>query len=95
MYDEKTVRKKWNDQTPAILKELADLLSSISDFTAQNIETTFKSFLAEKELSFGRYCLFSPCSNGFRDGTSMFQISALLGKEELRRNSYGITKIKK
>ena len=51
-------------------KELADLLSSIEDFTAQNIEESFKSFLAEKELGFGVVLPnFRLSSNGLRDGS--------------------------
>ena len=82
LYDEKTVRKKWKEQTQAILKELADLLSSIADFTAQNIETSFKSFLAEKELGFGVVLPnFRLAVTGLGMGPSMFQISALLAKK--------------
>ena len=97
LYDEKTVRKKWKEQTPAILKELADLLSSIADFTAQNIETAFKSFLAEKELGFGAVLPnFRLAVTGLGMGPSMFQISALLGKEEvLDRIHMALQKIKK
>ena len=97
LYDEKTVRKKWKEQTPAILKELADLLSSITDFTAQNIETSFKSFLAEKELGFGVVLPnFRLAVTGLGMGPSMFQISALLGKEEvLERIHLALQKIKK
>lgn len=96
-YDEKTVRKKWKEQTPAVLKELADLLSSIVDFTAQNIETAFKSFLAEKELGFGAVLPnFRLAVTGLGMGPSMFQISALLGKQEvLERIHLALQKIKK
>ena len=78
-------------------KELADLLSSIADFTAQNIETSFKSFLAEKELGFGVVLPnFRLAVTGLGMGPSMFQISALLGKEEvLERIHLALQKIKK
>ena len=62
-------------------------------FTAQNIETSFK-FSAEKELGFGVVLPnFRLAVTGLGMGPSMFQISALLGKEEvLGKNSSGITK---
>ena len=41
-YDEKTKRKKWNDNTPQILNSIISLFSSMSDFNAEQIETQFK-----------------------------------------------------
>ena len=96
-YDEKTVRKKWNDQTPSILQELSSILDGIEDFSAQKIEESFKAFLAEKELGFGVVLPnFRVAVTGLGMGPSMFQISALLGKEEvLVRIQTAIDKIQK
>ena len=44
-YDEKTRRKKWKDNTPNLLNSIVDLFSSMSDFSAEQIETQFKSHL--------------------------------------------------
>ena len=83
-YDEKTVRKKWKEQTPSILQELSSVLNGIEDFSAKKIEESFKAFLAEKELSFGVVLPnFRVAVTGLGVGPSMFQISALLGKEEV------------
>ena len=96
-YDEKTVRKKWKDQTPSILQELSSVLNGIEDFSAKKIEESFKAFLAEKELSFGVVLPnFRVAVTGLGVGPSMFQISALLGKEEvLVRIQTAIDKIQK
>lgn len=96
-YDEKTVRKKWKEKTPAIMRELHELLGEISEFTAENIEAAFKAFLEEKELGFGAVLPnFRVAVTGLGMGPSMFQISALLGKEEvLARISIAIEKIQK
>lgn len=96
-YDEKTVRKKWKEKTPAIMRELHELLGEISEFTAENIEAAFKAFLEEKELGFGAVLPnFRVAVTGLGMGPSMFQISALLGKEEvLARISTAIEKIQK
>ena len=96
-YDEKTVQKKWKDQTPSIMQELSALLDDIDDFTAQKIEESFKAFLAEKELGFAAVLPnFRLAVTGLGIGPSMFQISALLGKEEvLARIKTAIHKIKK
>lgn len=96
-YNEKTVRKKWKDQTPSILHELSCLLNEIDDFSAEKIEASFKVFLAEKELEFGEVLPnFRLAVTGLGTGPSMFQISALLGKEEvLVRIQTAIDKIQK
>lgn len=96
-YDEKTVRKKWKEQTPAIMQGLASLLKSIEDFSAENIEISFKTFVAENELGFGAVLPnFRVAVTGLGMGPSMFQISALLGKEEvLCRIQTAIEKIQK
>lgn len=83
-YDEKTVRKKWKEHTPAIMQELRSVLANISDFSATTIEASFKAFLEEKELGFGAVLPnFRVAVTGLGMGPSMFQISALLGKEEV------------
>lgn len=84
VYDEKTVRKKWKEQSPAILKELRGVLSEISDFSSTEIEASFKAFLEAKSLGFGAVLPnFRLAVTGLGMGPSMFQISALLGKEEV------------
>lgn len=95
-YDEKTLRKKWKENTPAIMVELRDLLKELDDFTAENIERAFKSFLETKELGFGAVLPnFRLLVTGLGMGPSMFEICALLGKAEtVHRISTGIEKLK-
>ena len=96
-YDDKTVQKKWKENTPQILTELAQALSKIENFSAENIETHFKSFMKEKELGFGAILpSFRLAVTGLGMGPSMFQICALLGKQEvLNRIDVAINTIKK
>ena len=96
-YDEKTVLKKWKDQTLSIMQELSYMLDGIEDFSAEKIEASFKAFLTEKELGFGAVLPnFRVAVTGLGMGPSMFQISALLGKEEvLARIKTAIDKIQK
>jgi glutamyl-tRNA synthetase len=83
-YDEKTLRKKWKESTPDILSQLIDVLDSISSFDPLTIETTFKSFLEEKELGFGAVLPnFRLAITGLGMGPSMFHICSILGKEEV------------
>jgi len=83
-YDEKTLRKKWKESTPDILNQLIEMLDSISSFDSLTIETTFKSFLEEKELGFGAVLPnFRLAITGLGMGPSMFHICSILGKEEV------------
>tara|TARA_B110000305_G_scaffold221108_1_gene263502 strand:- start:777 stop:1379 length:603 start_codon:yes stop_codon:yes gene_type:complete len=83
-YDEKTLRKKWKESTPDILNQLIEILDSISSFDPLTIETTFKSFLEEKELGFGAVLPnFRLAITGLGMGPSMFHICSILGKEEV------------
>tara|TARA_B100000768_G_scaffold49613_1_gene48410 strand:- start:1452 stop:2960 length:1509 start_codon:yes stop_codon:yes gene_type:complete len=83
-YDEKTLRKKWKESTPDILNQLIEILDSIYSFDPLTIETTFKSFLEEKELGFGAVLPnFRLAITGLGMGPSMFHICSILGKEEV------------
>ena len=94
-YDEKTIRKKWKEQTPGIMNDLKTVLSNIEPFNAFEIETAFKSFLEEKELGFGAVLPnFRVLVTGQGMGPSMFEICELLGKAEvIHRMETGLNSI--
>ncbi len=95
VFDEKTIRKKWKEQSPKIIAELIERFKKINDFTPENIERTFKSFLEEKGLGMGVVLPnFRLLVTGAAAGPSMFAIAALLGKEEtIKRLTENIEKI--
>ncbi len=83
-YDEKTHRKKWKEHTPDILKKVTELFGRISDFSAENVEKEFKSLLEENEWGLGMVLpTFRLAVTGKGMGPSMFEISELLGKDEV------------
>ena len=83
-YDEKTVNKKWKEQTPEIIKELSLLLESLPSFDSENVGECFKAFLESKNLGFGAVMPgFRLSVTGLGAGASMNEIAALLGKEEV------------
>jgi len=94
-YDEKTLKKKWKDNTAEIMAEWKTKLNSISDFNSSNIETEFKTFLEAKELGIGAVLPnFRLLITGNGTGPSMFEISEFLGKEEcLSRMEIGLEKV--
>ncbi|NBG65035.1 glutamate--tRNA ligase [Acidiluteibacter ferrifornacis] len=82
-YDDKTYRKKWKEETPALMREWKEVLNQLNDFSASSIESTFKSFLEEKNVGLGAALPnFRLMVTGLGMGPSMFEIAALLGKEE-------------
>ncbi len=96
-FDEQTINKKWKDESEALMLEWSTVLGSIDIFNAEKIETTFKSFLTEKDLSIGAVLpLFRLLLTGKGMGPSMFEISEFLGKEEcIARISVGISLLQK
>lgn len=94
-YDEKTVRKKWKEKTPQIIGDWMEVLNGVEPFEAANIETAFKSFLEKNELGMGAVLPnFRVLVTGVGMGPSMFEIAALLGKDEvLKRMQQGMDKL--
>lgn len=86
-YDEKTVKKRWKENTPEQLKEIVSLFKGIEDWTAESIKEAFSAFMNEKQWGFG--AIMNPLRLslvGGNMGPDLFVILSLLGKDEsLRR----------
>ena len=97
LYDEKTIRKKWKDNTHVILNELRLEISKIEKFTSEEIETVFKQFLESNKIKMGVLLpAFRLSLTGLGMGPSLFNIAELIGKKEtLSRIDISIKKIKK
>ena len=95
-YDEKTRTKHWKEDSPRYMIELADLLEGLHDFSLQNQETTVMQWIADKRYNTGAIMnAFRLTLVGEGKGPHMFDISALLGKEEtLRRMRRAIAVLK-
>ena len=78
-----------------MLLEFKNRLESISNFSSNNIENEFKSYLEEKQLTMGKLLLFLRVSlTGLGMGPSLFDIASLLGREEtIKRIEVAIEKI--
>lgn len=82
-YDEKTVRKKWNEAAREHLLNLKDIFQALDQFEAPAIEEQFKTYLSEQNLGFGKVGPgFRLAVTGKGMGPSMFEICAILGKAE-------------
>ncbi len=95
LYDAKTVKKKWKEHTAELMQEWTLKLSTINDFSSDNIETAFKTFLEQKEMGIGAVLpAFRLLLTGKGMGPSMFEIASLIGKEEsISRMESGINKV--
>jgi glutamyl-tRNA synthetase len=76
------------------MKELRATLNEVVEFKSQMIEDAFKAFIEARELGFGAVLPnFRLLVTGQGNGPSMFDICALLGKDEvLRRMDSGLEK---
>ena len=85
-YDEKTVRKRWKEDSPQVMTELADLLESLDDFSLENQEREVMAWVEAKGYKLGDVMnAFRLALVGIGKGPGMFDISSFLGKEETLR----------
>lgn len=83
-YDEKTLNKKWKENTPQYLKELKTNLEALTTFDEESTEKAFKTVLEKNEIGFGQLGPgFRLAVTGKGMGPSLFEICSILGKEEV------------
>lgn len=81
-YDEKASKKQWKENTPAILKNVKNIIENTSEFNSLKIETKVKEYLTEKELGFGSVMPPLRLSIvGAMKGPHLFDIIEMIGKE--------------
>ncbi|MCR5131938.1 MAG: glutamate--tRNA ligase [Prevotella sp.] len=95
-YDEKTVKKRWKEDSAQVMTELADLLAGLDDFSLENQERVVHEWVEQKEYKLGNVMnAWRLTLVGEGKGPGMFDISAFLGKEEtLRRMHHAIEVLK-
>ncbi len=85
-YDEKTVRKRWKEDSALVMGELATLLESLDDFSLENQEREVRAWIDAKGYKLGDVMnAFRLALVGIGKGPGMFDISAFLGREETLR----------
>lgn len=92
-YDEKTVSKRWKQETPGQMKQLADLLDRTDDFSAKNQEKLVMNWIQQNQLHTGNVMnAFRLAIVGAGKGPHMFDITEVIGKEEtLHRLEHAIS----
>lgn len=90
--EDKFIRKNWKEGTAAEMKQLADVLATVDDFSVEGQKAVIDVWSAEtgiKPWNAWRICLV-----GEGQGPDMYELAAFLGKDEtLRRMNYAIEKL--
>lgn len=82
-YDNDVVRKKWNDDSPRIIRELRELTAAIEPFEKGNIEHTVREWTASCGYTTGTvFALFRLLIVGAARGPLLFDIVEWIGREE-------------
>lgn len=82
-YDEKTVQKRWKEDSPEMMTRLADILESLDDFSLAHQEEVVMKWIEDNGYHTGNIMnAFRLTLVGEGKGPHMFDISEVLGKEE-------------
>ncbi len=83
-YDEKTVQKKWKEDTPLILENLVKELQSLEDFSVTGLEKALHEYMENHQVGAGKLMIALRISLvGAGIGPDLKEIMAFLGKEEV------------
>lgn len=95
-YDEKTVKKRWKEDSAHCMTELMEVLKDIDDFSIENQEKIVMAWIESKGYKTGDIMnAFRLTLVGEGKGPHMFDISWVLGKEEtLKRMKRAIEVLK-
>ncbi|NQT76564.1 MAG: glutamate--tRNA ligase [Bacteroidetes bacterium] len=94
-YDEKTVRKRWKENTGALLSEILELIKAAEPFKRDKLHDTIASYLEEKQIGMGQVMIgIRLCLVGSGTGPDLFTIMEMIGKEEtVMRIEVGVNKL--
>jgi glutamyl-tRNA synthetase len=96
-YDHEVIRKRWKEDSPAILNELRQVLEKIDDFSPSVTEAIVKKWIEDKGYNTGAVMnAFRLVIVGASRGPHIFDITGWIGKEEtLKRIDKGVALIGK
>lgn len=85
-YNAKDVKKRWSEQTPAIMEQLIGVLEGIDDMTSANAEKIVLDWIAANEYHLGNVMnAFRLAVVGACRGPHMFDITEIMPREEVIR----------
>ena len=94
-YDEKSLAKRWKEDSPKHISELLALLEKQDDWSAEGLDGLVMPWIAEKEYGVGVVMnAFRICLVGAARGPHIWAITDVLGKDEtLRRVRTALEKL--
>ena len=94
-YDEKSLKKRWKEDSPKHMTEMLALLEAHEDWSAEGLDNLIMPWIAEKEYGVGIVMnAFRICLVGAARGPHIWNITDVLGKEEtLRRIRTALEKL--
>ena len=85
-YDTEVIKKRWNEQSAAFIKILAEDFKAMNSFKAAEAEATFKSTAEKTGINTGQVMqLFRVCISGVGGGPALWEVAELLGKDEVAK----------
>ena len=94
-YDEKSLKKRWKEDSPKHMTEMLALLEAHDDWSAEGLDNLIMPWIAEKGYGVGIVMnAFRICLVGAARGPHIWSITDVLGKEEtLRRVRTALDKL--
>jgi glutamyl-tRNA synthetase len=91
-FDADLLQKKWKDGSTELVQDLIPVFESVSNFESATIEASIKNYLEEHKIGIGSVMpLVRILLTGGLTGPAVFEIAAILGKEEtIKRMKNGI-----
>ncbi|MFN4233436.1 MAG: glutamate--tRNA ligase [Bacteroidia bacterium] len=85
-YDQEVIKKRWNEKSAPFFLALIKAFNDISDFSAIEIEKSFKTLCEQQGIKTGEVMqLLRVCISGVGGGPALYELIALLGKEEVNK----------
>ncbi len=82
-YAAKDVKKRWNNETPALMEQLVSVLEALPDFSAATAEPVVMDWIKSNGLHMGNVMnAFRLAVVGECKGPHMFEITEIIGKDE-------------
>ncbi len=94
-YDPAVVKKRWKEDTPEKMEQLAEALEHCEPFTTESVETCVKELITSKEWGMGAIMnSWRLLLVGAAKGPGLFDLAAFLGRDEvINRMKAGIKEI--
>ena len=94
-YDPAVVKKRWKEDTPEKMEQLAEALEHCEPFTTESVETCVKELITSKEWGMGAIMnAWRLLLVGAAKGPGLFDLAAFLGRDEvINRMKAGINEI--